>query len=97
MLCQLFKHLKVKSEIDPEFVQSAIHGGHYWALDWEYSGIFHRHEDSKEVVSEVVDVLDMWSFIERGFAELSKKDKERVATEAEPFGKHVRFSGLRWK
>lgn len=94
MLCQLFKHLKVKSEIEPDFVEEVIGGGHYWALDWEYPGIFHRHEDAATVVSEVVDILDMWRFLERGFGALSKTDKDRVATEAEPIGKYVVFAGF---
>ncbi|MGA2207535.1 MAG: YfbU family protein [Terracidiphilus sp.] len=94
MLCQLFKYLEVKGEIDPDFVEEVIYGGHYWALDWEYSGLFHRHEDAATVVSEVVDILDMWSFLERGFEALSKEDKDQVAAEAEPFGKHVVFAGF---
>lgn len=94
MLCELFKQLKLKSDIDPSFLEEAIYGGHYWALGWKYEGLFHRHRDSEAVVSEVVDVLDMWSFLEQGFRELSKKDKERVAKEAEPFGKHVSFTGF---
>jgi hypothetical protein len=92
MLCQLFKHLKVEGEIDPDFAEEVIYGGHYWALGWEYSGLFHSHEDAETVVTEVVDVLDLWSFLERGFASLSKKDKDRVA--AETFGKHVAFAGF---
>jgi uncharacterized protein YfbU (UPF0304 family) len=94
MLSELFKHLKVKGEIDPEFVEAAIFGGHYWGLEWKHTGIFHGHEDAKQVVSEVVDILDMWYFLERGFGELSKKDKDRVAAEADPFGKHVAFPGF---
>jgi uncharacterized protein YfbU (UPF0304 family) len=94
MLCQLFKHLKVKSEIDPAFVEEVIYGGHYWALSWEYSGVFHSHQDAETVVTEVVDILDMWSFLERGFGALSKNDKDRVAAAAEPFGKHVVFAGF---
>jgi uncharacterized protein YfbU (UPF0304 family) len=94
MLCQLFKQLKLDSDVDPEFVESAIDGGHYWALEWEYPGIFHGYEAKKEVVTEVVDVLDMWSFLESAFRKLSKKDKGRVATEAAPFGKRVLFDGF---
>jgi len=94
MLCDLFKKLKITGEIDPEFVEQAIYGGHYWGLAWEYSGIFHGHEDSEAVLHEVVDVLDMWSFLESGYASLSKKQKDRVAAEAEPFGKHVEFRGF---
>lgn len=94
MLGELFKHLKLKSDVDTSFLGEIIYGGHYWALGWKYSGLFHGHRDSEAVVSEVVDILDMWSFLERGFSALPKKDKERVAVEAEPFGKHVKFTGF---
>lgn len=63
-------------------------------MGWKYTGLFHSHQDAETVVSEVVNILDMWSFLERGFAELSKKDRDRVAAEAEPFGKHVVFTGF---
>jgi uncharacterized protein YfbU (UPF0304 family) len=94
MLCQLFKQLKLEGEVDPEFVEAAIDGGHYWGLEWEYPGIFHGYEDKKEVVTEVVDVLDMWSFLESAFRKLSKKDKDRVKAEVAPFGEHVVFAGF---
>jgi uncharacterized protein len=94
MLCEIYKHLKMKSEIDPSFVEATIHEGHLWALGWEYTGIFHGHESDNATRLEVLQMLDMWSFIERGYGKLSKKDKVRVATEADPFGKHVTFSGF---
>jgi hypothetical protein len=81
-------------EVDPEFVGEVLWGGHYWALKWELEGLFHDHEDDPADVSLVVDVLDLWDFLEQGHEELSKKDKERVEKEAEPFGKHVRFMGF---
>lgn len=94
MLCQLLKHLKVDGDIDPKFVEDVIYGGHFWAFDWEYQGIFHSHVDSEAVLSEVVDILGMWSFLESGFKELSQQDKDKVAAEAEPFGKRVVFNGF---
>jgi uncharacterized protein len=94
MLGEVYKHLKIKGEIDPRFVAEAIYGGHYWGLKWRYSGIFHAHEDSEHVLSEVVDVLDMWSFLERGYDKLSAKEKAQVEKEAAPFGKNVRFPGF---
>jgi|TARA_R110000782_G_scaffold82779_14_gene162656 uncharacterized protein YfbU (UPF0304 family) len=94
MLCEFYKHLKIDGEIDPSFVEAAFHGGRYWGLEWEYSGIFHGHEDSEKTVREVVDVLDMWRLIERSHAKLSKKDKERVEKEAEPYGRKVEFQGF---
>jgi uncharacterized protein YfbU (UPF0304 family) len=94
MLSDLLKAHKVDSEVDPKFIMSAIYGGHYWALNWELSGLFHDHEDRKQVVSFVVNVLDMWDFIEAGYSRLSEGDKLRVETEATPFGKHVSFRGF---
>jgi len=94
MLCELYKHLQMKSEIDPSFVEATIHRGHLWALGWEYDGIFHGHESDKDKRYEVLKFLDMWSFIERGYGKLSKKDKDRIAAEADPFGKHVVFTGF---
>jgi uncharacterized protein YfbU (UPF0304 family) len=94
MLCELFKNLKLNKEIEPAFVEEVIYGGHYWALDWKYPGIFHGHEDSMAVLDETVDILDMWSFLEDGYSKLSKKEKDRVAAEAEPFGEDVVFLGF---
>jgi len=94
MLCDLFKKLELKSDIQPEFVEEVIYGGHFWALDWKYPGIFHGHEDSTAVLHDTVNILDMWSFLEDGYSKLSKKEKDRVAAEAEPFGKHVVFRGF---
>jgi uncharacterized protein len=94
MLCQLLKGLKVEGEIDPSFVEQVIFGGHYWALGWEYSGVFHNYEDADAVVSEVVNILDMWSFLERGFKALSKSDKAKVGNAVEIFGDRVAFHGF---
>jgi uncharacterized protein len=95
MLRDLYKHLKVTSgEIDVDFMSGVITGGHYWAPKWELEGLFHDHVDDPSALTFVVDVLQMWDFIERGYEGLSKKEQARIATEAEPFGKHVMFLGF---
>lgn len=95
MMHDLYRRLDIKDgEIDPSFVLSAISGGHNWALDWTYQGLFHRHEDSRQEVREVVDILDMWSFLEGGYAKLGDADKARIASEAGTWGKHVSFLGF---
>lgn len=94
MLCELYEHLEIDGEIEPTFIQSAIHGGHLWGLQWRYPGIFQGEEDDNRVLKEVVDVLNMWTFIESAYQRLSKKDKGRVEKEADPFGKHVAFPGF---
>lgn len=95
MMHDIYGHLGIKNgEIDSRFVLSAISGGHNWALDWTHQGLFHRHEDSRQAVSEVVDILDMWSFLEGGYARLGDDDKARIADEAGVWGKHVTFLGF---
>lgn len=93
MLCDLMKQLNVKGDTNPDFLQSVIFGGHYWGLKWD-TGVFHGHVDKPEVVRDVTNFLDMWSFIGFGYAKLAKKEKERIEKEAPPFGKHVVFRGF---
>lgn len=95
MLRDIQKSLKIKNlEVDPDFLADVIVGGHYWALDWEYTGLFHDHVDNRQVLHEVVDVLGMWSFLEEGYEMLSASEKARVEKEADPFGKYVSFTGF---
>src|ERR1019366_9563200 len=94
LLCQIIKQLRLKSDVDPDFVEEVIVVGHYWGLDWKYPGIYHGHEDRAAVVSETLDIMDMWYFIERGYKGLSKKDKDSLAVEVGPLAKHVVFSGF---
>lgn len=94
MLGDLIKGMKIDSDADVDLVQKAIYGGHYWALGWEMQGIFHGHTDRRSRVDFVVDVLDMWQFIEEAVEELSKEELEQLAKEAGPWGKHVQFPGF---
>ena len=94
LLCEMYKHLKIDSDIDPSFVEEVLYGGHYWGLKWQYPGIFDVEADRIETVHEVVDVLNVWWFLEQSYARLSEKDKDRVKKEAEPFGDHVVFRGF---
>jgi uncharacterized protein YfbU (UPF0304 family) len=94
MLTDLLKGLNVETETNIDLVRSAIYGGHYWALGWEMPGVYHGHNDKESRVSFVVDVLDMWSFLEEGYEVLSDEGKEQLAKVADPFGAHVKFLGF---
>jgi uncharacterized protein len=85
---------KTTAEIDVDFVSDAIHGGHYWGLEWEYSGLFHDHEDDRVVVSEVGDILDMWNFVELSFDSLKIEEKRGVLSEADLPGAGLEFTGF---
>ena len=58
------------------------------------AGIFERYRDREETVNEVVDILDMWSFLEHGYDNLNGEDKERVIKEAHLVGDRVYFRGF---
>jgi len=94
MMRDVYRHFKIEGEVDADFISGMIYGGHYWAAKSKMSGLFIDYEDDPRDVRFVYDVLDMWSFIESAYAKLSKKDKDRVEKEADPFGTHVKFRGF---
>jgi uncharacterized protein YfbU (UPF0304 family) len=95
MMADLYKHLRIKDpNCAPEFLAEVIYGGHYWAPLWKLTGVFHGHVDNPEDLDHVVDVLDMWDWLELSHERLSAAERKRVAIEAAPFGEHVRFSGF---
>ncbi len=81
MMSDVYKALKIKNpESNPEFLADVIYGGHYWAPKWDMQGVFHDHVDDPDEVRYVVDVLDMWSFIEEACEGLSPADKSTLET-----------------
>ncbi|WP_227732085.1 YfbU family protein [Yersinia proxima] len=97
MLSEIYEKLGIggDDEIDPNFVKSAIYSDNTWALDWKYGGIFYEKTDPyPPEVTEVVDILDMWVFIEESYEQLSLDEKNELAAKADLSGKHVKFSGF---
>ncbi len=94
MLMDLLKDKKDRQLDKIDLIQDAMYGGHYWALEWELSGIFHDHVDSRTTVSEVVDILDMWDFIERAFAKFSDEEKTEVLRVGGEYAKDPQFLGF---
>jgi hypothetical protein len=94
MLCEIYKHNKIKGEIDPDFVKKSIGDGEIWGLRWKYPGIFSAPSRDDSIVEETCDILSMWLSLENSYEELTEKDKKRVEKEADPFGKDVRFRGF---
>lgn len=94
MLSEIMEHLEIDGDIDPKFVQSAINSGNLWGLKWQYPGIFAVEATPESIVNDVGNYLDMWVCLEEGCDSLSDADREKVATEAEPFGPDVQFRGF---
>lgn len=94
MLSELYEKLGVEGEIEPDFIKSAIFGNQLWGLKWKYSGIPFEESEDPEVVKKVVDILDMWHFIEYAYYNLTESEKQQLKIDAEPFGEEPKFSGF---
>ena len=94
MLCELYGRLDIgpEAEFDPDFIMAALTGGHLWALGRQYPGLFHDSQDHNKAVAEVIDILEMWTLLERGYAGLTAEAKARVEREAG--WSEVRFPGF---
>jgi uncharacterized protein YfbU (UPF0304 family) len=94
MLSELYEKVGISGEIDPDFIKSAIFSENFWGIPWKYPGIPFDDQDTPEVITEVLDILDMWSTLEFCYAKLSDEDKAHLKDAAEPFGKDPRFNGF---
>lgn len=94
MLSEMYEKLGIKGEIDPDFIKSAIFNDQLWGLRWKYSGIPFEEGEDPQIVKEVIDILDMWSFIEHSYEKLSDEDKSKLEKDADPFGKDPKFKGF---
>lgn len=94
MLSELYDKLGVEGEVEPDFIRSAIFSNNTWSIPWKYVGIPFDEQETPEVVKEVLDILDMWSMIERSYENLSSEAKKFVEKEAYTFGKDPKFPGF---
>lgn len=91
LLADLHEHLNVQNSVSPALLRSAVHDGHLWALDWTYQSIAEEYSVSEVVVKHVVDVLDMYMFIETSYDELDSAGQEKV--NAASYGRKPTFRG----
>jgi hypothetical protein len=91
MLCDIHKALNLKGVIDPDSLRPLILDEKLQPVTRELT---HDHPDRKRVATEVSDILDMWSAIERGYKHLTVEEKREVEAGAGPLGRGVRFSGF---
>lgn len=94
MLCELYDKLDVVGEVDPDFLRTAIYTENEWSLAWKYPGIPFEPGEEPPELREVLDILEMWSFIEASFAELSEEDKTSLLAKTKPFTTEPKFLGF---
>ena len=94
LLCKILQHLKVDSPIDPGFIENALYSGHHWALERQYPGIFDTSPVSNVTVQEVMDVLELWQFLEQSYANLPEGNRTQLEEKASVSRHDVEFPGF---
>lgn len=96
MVRDLYKHLGLRSpEIDPDLVADMIWEGNFWAGPVALPGVFGPNSaKDPTLVSYVVDVLDMWLFLERAHANLTDAEKVMVDGSAAVENYPLQFPGF---
>jgi uncharacterized protein YfbU (UPF0304 family) len=88
MLSEIHEKLEIKDGVDTKFLKAALYGGHTWALDWDWPGITQVEETEASVVSEVVNILDMYDMLELSFDGLTAGEQAAIGEYS------VRFHGF---
>ena len=97
MLADLHEKVGI-SNFDTKLIKNAIYTENTWALTWSLNGII--NDTSEEIdttppeVSLVVDILDMWSFIEETYENFNQTQKDELKERTHPFGILVKFLGF---
>lgn len=95
MLAELLKQQQgFEDKGTADLIQEAVFGGHFWALEWELTGVLHSHTDSRKALREVVDSMDMWNFIERACERLSSGDQKRLEKSLDRQVSGIQFIGF---
>jgi uncharacterized protein YfbU (UPF0304 family) len=94
MLADMYKHLKIEGEFDPDFVSHTIYNDHLWGFNRKAFGNLpvDRAEPEPPEVTETENILDMWSFLEGAYEQLSPADKQRIKDETG--AEDVKFNGF---
>ncbi len=94
MISDLHDKFEIESEIDSEFIRSAILKENTWGIPWKYPGLQFEDQSKPAELSLVLDILDMWTSIEHSYARLNPEEKAFVHEHAKPFGDDPKFKGF---
>ncbi len=95
MLADIQKSMKVHGEFDADFIKKVAIDKHEFAIPFEHSGAFSSSDNElPEGFKFVIDVLDMWSFIEDGLKNLDAAGRTSLEATAGKFALTAKFDGF---
>jgi uncharacterized protein len=78
LLTDISKRLKDDPQIDPNFIEQTIYSNQLWGFEWEFSGIPFERSDTPPLVSETVDILEMFSLTMHHFGKLAPEQQQEI-------------------
>jgi uncharacterized protein YfbU (UPF0304 family) len=93
LLSDIHEHLKIPDGVNSSFVSYALSNGNLWALERQFSHVLREKEPDPRVVTEVEDILEMWTLIEASYAKLPPAKRAQVDTDADLHAK-PQFDGF---
>jgi uncharacterized protein len=81
MVAEMHQAAGIRNGINAKLIQEALWSGNDWAIGWDVQLPWSDKPPTPAYVKHVVDVLDMWTFIEEGFAALPAVEVQRVLDE----------------
>ena len=96
MLSEIHEKLGIDSRqgIDPGFVKEAIYSDNNWGFEWKYKGIFNTSDPVPPEVNDVINILDMWEFIEEAVESFNDEQNKELEQLATSFGNDPKFPGF---
>lgn len=93
MLADIQKGLNIEGQFDPDFIIRAAAWKDEFAIAFEHDMLFDS-SDRPASFTFVIDVLDMWSFIEDAVRDLDEEQRGKLEDIAGVWGKNPRFRGF---
>ena len=95
MLAEIHEKLGIHDGTDTKILLSAIYSDNTWALSWEMPGIVAGNAEPNPIeVTRVVNILDMWTFLEDAYSSFNASVKKTIEDQVGLLGNPVRFSGF---
>lgn len=93
MLADIQKALNIRGEFDPAFISKVTAYKEEFAIPFQHGMLF-EDQDLPESFRFVINVLDMWSFIERTYDGFDAVQRQELIDQVGVWGEDPKFSGF---
>lgn len=95
MLCDIYKALEIKNNLDPDVIEEAVSSDNTWAIGWKYQSL-HDGSETPEHVKLFVDTVDMYNILKYTYGYFTDDEKAEISAAVPHFGgiKHLEFPGF---